>query len=86
MDSQTQQAIALATIGTSTALVILANCLKNNGALDPEQFEDGLRRTINARGVDPDRLDYQVLQQILAQLEGSKPPTLHLIPGGKTDE
>ena len=86
MDPQTQRAIALTLNGTSTAFVILANCLKNNGALDPEQIEDGLRRTINAEGADRDRLDYQVLQQILARLEGQQPPTLRLIPGGKTDE
>ena len=41
MDPQTQRAIALTLNGTSTAFVILANCLKNNGALDPEQIEDG---------------------------------------------
>ncbi len=71
--------------GLSIAYVILVNCLKNNGALEPDQVENGLRNTINAKDAERDRLDYQVLQTILAQLEGQKPPPLRVIPGGRTD-
>ncbi len=86
MDSQTEQALAATMNCVTTTFVILANCLKNNGALNSEQLEDGLRGTINAENADRDRLDYQLLQQILARLEGRQPPTLRLIPGGKIDE
>ena len=85
MDEETQQAIALTTNGVLTAFVILTNCLKNNQALEPDQVENGLRGTINMEGAERDRLDYQVMQQLLARLEGQPPPTLRLIPGGKTD-
>ena len=85
MDKPTQQAIALGLNGVETALVILANCLKSNDALRPHQFENGLRTTINADGADRERLDYQVMQNILARLEGRSPPRLRVIPGGRTD-
>ncbi len=85
MDKPTQQAIALTLNGVETALVILVNCLKNNGALRPDQFENGLRATINADGADRERLDYQVMAHFLDYLEGRDPPTLRVIPGGKPD-
>ena len=85
MDKPTQRAIALGLNGIETALVILANCLKNNDALGPDQFENGLRVTINADGADQKRLDYQVMAHLLDYLEGRQPPTLRVIPGGKTD-
>ena len=74
--------LALAMNVLCIAYVILVNSLKNNGALQPDQVETGLRDTINA-GTEPDRLDYQILQTVLTRLEGGKPPPLRLIPGGK---
>ncbi len=85
MDEPTHHAIALTLNGVSTAFVILANCLKNNDSLHPDQLENGLRTTIKADGADRERLDYQVMQNILARLEGRSPPTLRVIPGGRTD-
>ncbi len=85
MDEETQQAIALTLNGVLTSFVILTDCLKNNGALEPDQVESGLRDTINMEGAERDRLDYQVMQRLLAHLEGQPPPTFRLIPGGKTD-
>jgi hypothetical protein len=55
------------------ALVILVNCLKNEGALGPRQYEDALRATIEADGAQRDRLDYQLLAQLLAVLEKQSP-------------
>ena len=85
MDEQTQRAIALTLNGVLTAFVILTDCLKNNGALEPDQVENGLRSTINMAPDERGRLDYQVMQYLLALLEGQQPPTLRLILGGKTD-
>lgn len=81
----TQQAIALRRNGILTAFVILANCVKNNDAFAPIQLEDGLKATINALGANQERLDYQIMQNLLARLEGQSPPPLRVIPGGKTD-
>ena len=75
------QAIALTVNGTVTAIVTLTNCLKNTGALDDGRFERALENTINAPSAEPDRLDYQVLAQILDQLQGKTPPQLRVIPG-----
>ena len=85
MDKQTQTALALTINGVTSAFVILVNCLKNEGSIGPDRFENGLRGTINAEGAEQDRLDYQVLQSILRCLEGHRPPTLRVIPGGKTN-
>ena len=85
MNNETQHAISHITNGTVAAIVMLANCLKNTGALDDGQFERTLENTINAPGAESDRLDYQVLAQILDRLQGKKPPHLRVIPGGKTE-
>ena len=85
MNNETQQAIALSTNGIVTAIVVLAKCLKNTGALDDDRFERGLENTINAPDAESDRLDYQVLAHILEQLQGRKPPQLRIIPGGKPE-
>lgn len=85
MNEETQQAIALAMNGIVTAIVVLANCLKNTGALDDGRFERALEKTINAPGAESDRLDYQVLAQILERLQGRKPPQLRVIPGGRSE-
>ena len=66
--------------------VMLANCLKNNGALAGDQLENALRKTIDAPGAARDRLDYQIIAQVLAALEGRPPPELRLILGGKKNE
>ena len=72
--------------GLMMSYVILANCLKNNGALHDGQLETALKQTIEADGADKDRLDYQVMAQVLATLEGRRPPRLRVIPGGKSPE
>lgn len=81
----TQLSIAYTTNGLLAAYIILVNCLKNNEALEPTQLEDALRTRINAKDADSERLDYQILQNILSRLEGKSPPPLRFIPGGKTD-
>ncbi len=86
MDDPSIKAIALTNNGISTALVLLVNCLKNTGALDDGRFENALRNTINAPGAATDRLDYQVLSNILLRLEGQPPPELRVILGGKSEE
>ena len=85
MNKETQQVIALAMNGTATAIVALANCLKNTGALDDGRFERALEKTINDLGADSDRLDSQFLAHILGRLQGRKPPQLRVIPGGKSE-
>ena len=57
----------------TTALLILANCLKNQGALGARQYEGALRATIEADGAQRNRLDYQLLAQLLAVLEKQRP-------------
>jgi hypothetical protein len=85
MNDQSMQAIALTTNGISTAMVLLVNCLKNTGALDDGRFENALKSTINSPGAASDRLDYQVLANILLRLERKPPPELRVIPGGKSE-
>ncbi len=85
MNEQTVQAIALTTNGLTLAFALLADCLKNTGALDDGRFERALEKTITAPGAESDRLDYQVLAQILERLQGRKPPQLRVIPGGKSE-
>ena len=80
------QSLGGVTNGLVQSYVILANCLKNNGALHDGQLEAALKRTIEAEGAETDRLDYQVIAQVLATLEGSQPPRLRVIPGGKPPE
>jgi hypothetical protein len=67
-------ALAYTANGALTALAILANCLKNQGALGSSQYEDALRRTIEADGAQRNRPDYQFLKNLLNALEG-KPPS-----------
>jgi hypothetical protein len=66
---------ALAYIGnyTTAALLILVNCLKNQGALGARQYEDALRATIEAEGAPTQRLDYVMLGVLLRALEKQKP-------------
>jgi hypothetical protein len=78
--------LALMGNGLMMSYVILAKCLKNNGALHDGQLETALKQTIEADGADKDRLDYQVMAQALAALEGRRPPRLRVIPGGKSPE
>jgi hypothetical protein len=58
---------------TLQAILILVNCLKNQGALGERQYENALRVTIEADGAPRDRLDYQFLGQLLAALEKQRP-------------
>ncbi len=78
--------LALMGNGLMMSYVILANCLKNNGALHDGQLETALKQTIEADGADKDRFDYQVMAQTLAALEGRRPPRLRVIPGGESPE
>ena len=63
------KALAYTANGTLMAVVILVNCLKNQGALGPTQYEDALRATIDAPGADASRLDYSLLRNLLKALE-----------------
>jgi hypothetical protein len=63
------QAVALFASATQNALVILAKCLMNNGALKPGQFPNALKSTFNEPEADWTRLDYQYLQQLTKMLE-----------------
>ena len=83
IEEKTQQAIALVMSGTAVAILILANCLKNTGALDDGRFERALEKTINAPDAEADRPDYQLLARILALLQGETPSPFRVIQGGK---
>jgi hypothetical protein len=64
------------------ALLDLVHCLKNQGALGARQYENALRATIEADGAPRERLDYQLLAQLLAVLEKQspgKPPVIDSI-------
>jgi hypothetical protein len=66
------EAVALYAGATKTALVILAKCLMNNGALKPGQFANALKSTFNEAEADWQRLDYQYLQQLATMLEDAE--------------
>lgn len=93
MSSSDIEALALTANFSATAFTILVNCLKNNGALKPTQFEDALRWTVSQPNAERIRLDYQFLEQLLNNLERQNPdktppqlpPTLRVIQGGKPD-
>jgi hypothetical protein len=64
------------------AILILVQCLKNQGALRERQYEDALRRTIEAAGAEAKRFDYVLLQELLALLEKQQsgaPPKIDAI-------
>jgi hypothetical protein len=78
----TDEAIGLTANFACVALTILANCLKNQGALGPTQFEDALQATLSAEGADRARLDYEFLKNLLKTLrrnEPGKPPSTSLL-------
>lgn len=84
--SPTEQALAHGLNYTTQALAMLINCLKNNGSLQANQYENALRFTLSQEGAELNRLDYQFLKHLLISLESDTPPpspTLRLIPGGK---
>jgi len=67
---------------TTAAILILVNCLKNQGALGARQYENALRETIEADGAPRERLDYQFLAVLLATLEKQhlgQPPVIDSI-------
>ncbi len=86
MDERTTEMVAHVMNGLVMSIAMLTNCLKNSGALDDGRFEAALNSTINAEGAEKDRLDYQVMQQLLAVLEGRPPPKLRVIQGGKDEQ
>jgi hypothetical protein len=63
------EAVALYASANKTALVILAKCLLNNGALRPGQFANALKSTFNEAEADWQRPDYQYLQQLATMLD-----------------
>ena len=65
----TLKALALYTSATQNALVILAKCLMNNGALKPGQFSAALKSTFNEGQADWQRLDYQYFRSLAALLD-----------------
>ena len=66
-------ALAYSANFTATAILILVNCLKNQGALGERQYENALRATVEAEGAPRERLDYQHLAALLATLEKQRP-------------
>ena len=86
MTSSNDRDLGLIVNGLMMSYVILTNCLKNNGALHDGQLETALKQTIEADGAAKDRLDYQIMAQALAALEGRWPPRLRVILGGKPPE
>jgi hypothetical protein len=64
--------VALHASATQSALVILAKCLMNNGALLPGQFPNALKTTFNAAEAEWDRPDYQFLQGLAKMLEDAE--------------
>jgi hypothetical protein len=55
------------------AFADLRDCLRENGALRPGQFESVLHATIEHPDADRERLDYKLLANLVATLEGSHP-------------
>ena len=84
LDAQTRALVSVSN-GICSTLVMLANCLKNNGALNDGQLERALQSTIDHPEAPRERLDYQIYALVLSQLEGQKPPTLRVIEGGLSD-
>ncbi len=54
---------------TQVALVVMAKCLMNNGALRPGQFSNALKTTFNEPDADWARLDYQFLQELAKMMD-----------------
>ena len=70
--SPEMKALALTASATQNALVILAKCLMNNGALGPGQFPKALKDTFNEPDADWTRLDYHYLRQLATMLEDAE--------------
>jgi hypothetical protein len=73
MDDVTAASLAYQANFVTIALLDLVHCLKNQGALGARQYENALRATIEADGAPRERLDYQLLAQLLAVLEKQSP-------------
>jgi hypothetical protein len=56
---------------TAVAFKILIECLEKNGALRPGQIRMALRGTIAHPQAERDRLDYQLLADLLKRLDDS---------------
>lgn len=63
------KALALYASATQNALVIMAKCLMNNGALRPGQFSNALKATFNEPEADWKRLDYCFFQDLAKMLD-----------------
>jgi hypothetical protein len=68
------QAIGHTANFANVAMRILVGCLEKNGALLPGQFQDALRATVEHPQAERERLDYQMLAQLLKSLEGEIEP------------
>jgi hypothetical protein len=68
------QAIGHTANFATIAFRILIECLEKKGVLLPEQFQTALRKTIDHPKAERDRLDYQMLAELLKQLDGSAEP------------
>ena len=70
--SPEMKALAYNSSAIQNALVILAKCLMNNGALKPGQFPNALKETFNDPDAEWNRLDYVFLQQLEKMLEDAE--------------
>lgn len=69
-----EQALGYMANFVTIAFADLRDCLRENGALRPGQFESALNATIDHPDADRERLDYKLLANLVAALEGSHPP------------
>jgi hypothetical protein len=76
---QTDQAITHTANYACVAFTILVNCLKSQGALGANQFEEALQATLSAEGADRARLDYEFLKNLLKSLRKNEPGKAPLI-------
>ena len=67
----TDQTLGYAANFTVVAFKLLVQCLEKNGALLPDQIEAALRETVEHPKAPRDRFDYQLLGELLKQLQGS---------------
>jgi hypothetical protein len=70
--SPEMMALAYNASATQNALVILAKCLMNNGALKPGQYQNAIKATFNEPDADWTRLDYVFLQHLAQMLEDAE--------------
>jgi hypothetical protein len=79
------EAFAQTAHATQVAILCLVKCLKNQGYLNPGQYEEALRSTLDQPGIDQSQFSVRFLRILLAGLErpDPPPPTLSVIKGGR---